>query len=173
MRWIKAQKELESRLADCLKERVCYNWDMTLFDDFRYIMKKFYIVVDGKTWFETNGDLWNDKVLEYGSQHTKPIYNFCWGLTPEARHYGVIMATKETGTVSVYMTEDIIQKYLNIYKIDKCLNHENYFFRVLAVLDRRTGRRKIKKLLENINSEPEWFRKYIILRAEAQNIYIG
>lgn len=83
------------------------------------------------------------------------------------------MATKETGTVSVYITEDILQKYLNIYKIDKCLNHENYFFRVLAVLDRRTGRRKIKKLLENIDSEPEWFRKYIILRAEAQNINIG
>lgn len=173
MRWIKAQKELESRLADCLKERVCYNWDMTLFDDFRYIMKKFYIVVDGKTWFETNNKLWNDKVLEYGSQHTTPKYNDTFWLTSEARHYGVIMAIKETGTISLFMTEDIIQKYLNIYKIDKCLNNENYFFRVLAVLDHRTGRRKIKKLLENIDNEPEWFRKYITLRAEAQNIYIG
>lgn len=171
MRWINAQKELESRLADCLKERVCYNWDMTFFDDFRYIMKKFYIVIDDKTWFEINEDLWKDKVLEYGSQHTKPENNFWWGLTPEAYRYGVIMAAKE-GIFNVEMTEDILQKYLNIYKIDKCLNHENYFFRVLAVLDHRTGRRKIKKLLENIDSEPEWFRKYIILRAEAQNIYI-
>lgn len=84
MRWIKAQKELESRLAGCLKERVCYNWDMTFFDDFRYIMKKFYIVIDDKTWFETNEDLWKDKVLEYGSQHTKPKNNSYWGLIPEA-----------------------------------------------------------------------------------------
>lgn len=170
MRWIKAQKELESRLAGCLKERVYYNFDGL--ESGGYI-KAFRITVDGKTWFETNEDLWKDKVLEYGSQHTKPKNNSYWGLIPEARRYGVIMATKETGTVSVYITEDILQKYLNIYKIDKCLNHENYFFRVLAVLDRRTGRRKIKKLLENIDSEPEWFRKYIILRAEAQNINIG
>lgn len=173
MRWIKAQKELESRLADCLKERVCYNFDGL--ESGGYI-KAFRITVDGETWFATNQESWRNKVLEYGSQHTKPKNNSYWGLTPEARRYGVIMATKEikkTGTVSVYMTEDILQKYLNIYRIDKCLNNDNYLFRVLAVLDRRTGRRKIKKLLENINSEPEWFRKYIILRAESQNIYIG
>lgn len=172
MRWIKAQKELESRLADCLKERVCYNFDGDELESGGYI-EAFRITVDGETWFATNKELWHNKVLEYGSQHTKPKNNSYWGLTPEARRYGVIMATKETGTVSVYITEDIIQKYLNIYKIDKCLNNDNYLFRVLAVLDHRTGRRKIKKLLENIDSEPEWFRKYIILRAEAQNIYIG
>ncbi|MDE6797118.1 MAG: hypothetical protein K2J36_03800 [Ruminococcus sp.] len=168
MRWYKAQKELENRLADCLKERVCYNFDGLEYD--KYIMA-FRITVDGKTWFETNDKLWKNKVLEYGSQHTKPKYNSYWGLTSEARCYGVVMVAKETGTVGLYITEDIIQKYLNIYKIDKCLNHDNYFFRVLAVLDHRTGRRKIKQLLKNIDSEPEWFRKYITLRAEAQNIY--
>lgn len=168
MRWGKAQKELENRLADCLKERVCYNFDGL--ESGKYITA-FRITVDGEMWSETNDELWKNKVLKYGSQHTKPKYNFYWGLTSEARSYGTVMATKETGTVSVYCVADIVQKYLNIYKIDKCLNHDNYFFRVLAVLDHRTGRRKIKQLLKNIDSEPEWFRKYITLRAEAQNIY--
>lgn len=171
MRWEIAQKELESRLADCLKERVCYNCDgyEAKSDP---CLKAFRITVDGETWFETNDDLWENKVLEYGSQHTKPKRNDYWWLTPEAHRYGTVMTAKETGIISKRMVEDFIQKYLNIYKIDKCLNHDNYFFRVLAVLDHRTGRRKIKQLLKNIDSEPEWFRKYITLRAEAQNIYI-
>ncbi|MDE6679207.1 MAG: hypothetical protein K2K02_09220, partial [Ruminococcus sp.] len=76
----------------------------------------------------------------------------------------------EIGVISLCNINDIMQKYLNIYKIDKCINHDNYIFRVLAVLDHRTGRRKIKQLLENIDNEPIWFRKYIRLRAEAQNI---
>jgi len=68
---------------------------------------------------------------------------------------------------------EMIHNYLNVYTIDKCLNHENYFYRILSVLDRRTGKRKIKSLLENIDSEPEWFRKYINLRADAENIHIN
>ncbi len=168
MRWSKAQNELYSRLANCLKKRVIYDIDID--EDTDTYIHGFRIIVDGETWLETNGELWENKVLEYGSQHTKPKFNDYWWLTPEARKYGVLMTTKEIGIINLNMIYEIMQKYLNIYKIDKCLNHDNYFFRVLAVLDHRTGRRKIKQLLENIDNEPIWFRKYIRLRAKAQNM---
>ncbi|MDE6502298.1 MAG: hypothetical protein K2L10_09465 [Ruminococcus sp.] len=170
MRWNKAQNELYSRLADCLKKRVIYDIDIDKYTDTH--IHGFRIIVDGETWFENNEDLWENKVVEYGSQHTKPPFNdFMW-LTLEASNYGVLMTAKEIGLINLHCIYDIVQKYLNIYKIDKCLNHDNYIFRVLAVLDHRTGRRKIKQLLENIDNEPIWFRKYIRLRAKAQNIYI-
>ncbi|MDE5557376.1 MAG: hypothetical protein K2J32_06730 [Ruminococcus sp.] len=70
------------------------------------------------------------------------------------------MATKEMGTVGMtgYSGDyfmSMIHNYLNVHTIDECINHENYFYRILAVLDRRTGNRKIKTLLDNIDSEPE------------------
>ena len=49
--------------------------------------------------------------------------------------------------------------------IDEAIAHDNYFIRLLAVLDARLGKRRIKALAGNIGNEPEWFRKWILLRA--------
>ncbi|MDE6425567.1 MAG: hypothetical protein K2K89_05470 [Ruminococcus sp.] len=57
------------------------------------------------------------------------------------------------------MRADLLTVLKTGYIIEECINHENYFYRILAVLDRRTGKRKIKALLDNIDNEPEWFRK--------------
>ncbi|MDE5861359.1 MAG: hypothetical protein K2H28_04120, partial [Ruminococcus sp.] len=123
----------------------------------------FYIRVDKETWFATNPQ-WTYKVKEYNRI---------------TRNYqkAVDMATKEMGTLDMFgYTEhedylmEMVHNYLNVYTIEECMNHDNYFYRILAVLDRRTGKRKIKALLDNIDNEPEWFRKYITLRATAQNI---
>ena len=48
---------------------------------------------------------------------------------------------------------------------DEAIAHGNYFIRLLAVLDARLGKRKVKELVNNIDNEPEWFRKWILLRA--------
>ena len=42
----------------------------------------------------------------------------------------------------------------------------NYFIRLLAVLDARLGKRRVKALADNIDNEPEWFRKWIMLRTQ-------
>ena len=42
---------------------------------------------------------------------------------------------------------------------------------MLAVLDRRIGKRTIKQLVDDITDEPEWIRKFIVLRAESEGIY--
>ena len=43
-----------------------------------------------------------------------------------------------------------------------------YHIRLLAVLDARLGKRRIKALADSIGNEPEWFRKWILLRAGTQ-----
>jgi hypothetical protein len=53
---------------------------------------------------------------------------------------------------------------LNVLSIEEAISHENYFIRLLAVLDTRLGKRRIKVLADNIDNEPEWFRKWILLR---------
>ena len=60
---------------------------------------------------------------------------------------------------------EYIHQYLNVLSIDEAIAHENYFIRLLAVLDARLGKRRIKTLADNIDDEPEWFRKWILLRA--------
>lgn len=176
--WSKTKKALESRLADCLKDRVYYTFaKYTYYDNcWDYVYPIFYIRVDKETWFSTNVN-WLDKVVQCANRQSGRKYNSYWGIRQEDLDNAVNMATKEMGTLDMLGHDDylmeMVHNYLNIYTIYECLNHENYFYRILAVLDRRTGKRKIKKLLENIDSEPEWFRKYITLRAEAQNIYIG
>jgi len=59
-----------------------------------------------------------------------------------------------------------IHDYLNVLPYEDSLQSENYFIRLLALLDRRLGKRRLKKNLENIEQEPEWFKKWVMLRGE-------
>ena len=48
--------------------------------------------------------------------------------------------------------------------IDKSLVSENLLVRIFAVLDRRVGKRTLKKIGENIENEPETFRVFYEIR---------
>ena len=63
-----------------------------------------------------------------------------------------------------------IHYYLNVLSADESLTNDNYFIRLLAILDKRVGKRRLRPLLDNIENEPEWFRKWIRLRCEAEGI---
>ena len=65
---------------------------------------------------------------------------------------------------------EYIHQFLNVLPIDEAIAHDNYFIRLLAVLDARLGKRRIKALADNIENEPEWFRKWILLRAGRNEI---
>ena len=49
-------------------------------------------------------------------------------------------------------------------------SNRNMLVRIFAVLDRRTGKRTLMKLLGNIDSEPEVFRRFLEIRARAEGI---
>ena len=54
--------------------------------------------------------------------------------------------------------------------ISEALNSENPIVRMFAVLDRRVGKRTLKKLKDNISNQPEWLRVFYIMRTQAENI---
>ena len=77
------------------------------------------------------------------------------------------------GLMDVHHIMRFIHEYLNVLSVKECLDGDNYILKMLAVLDRRAGKRTIKRLIDNISDEPDWFRKYIILRAENEGINIA
>ncbi len=53
--------------------------------------------------------------------------------------------------------------------IDKSLASENILVRIFAVLDRRVGKRTLKKIGRNIENEPKTFRVFYDIRMNAEN----
>ncbi|WP_298771772.1 hypothetical protein [uncultured Fibrobacter sp.] len=53
---------------------------------------------------------------------------------------------------------------MNELSFEESFTNENYFIRLLALLDKRLGKRRLKVLADGVDSEPEWFRKWIKLR---------
>ena len=149
--WSKTKQALESRLAEELKDRVKYNYAVFRRDGkCRTTCQVLSILVDGESWFHTNQRFWDEK----------------YKTRPEPEDNDII---RETGLVENYWggVMEFVHQYLNVLSIEESISHENYFIRLLAVLDARLGKRKIKELVDNIDNEPEWFRKWILLRAGA------
>ena len=54
--------------------------------------------------------------------------------------------------------------------IEKSLVSENVLVRIFAVLDRRVGKRRLLAMKDTIEEEPEWFKVFYYIRAEAEGI---
>lgn len=54
--------------------------------------------------------------------------------------------------------------------IEKSLVSENLLVRIFAVLDRRVGKRRLLAMKDTIEEEPEWFKMFYYIRAEAEGI---
>lgn len=59
--------------------------------------------------------------------------------------------------------------YLN-QPIESSLIGENALVRMFAVLDRRVGKRRLRRLVGKIDEEPEWLRQFYIIRLECEGI---
>ncbi len=54
--------------------------------------------------------------------------------------------------------------------IEQSLESRNALVRILAIMDRRVGKRRLQALAETWENEPEWIRFFLNLRLEAENI---
>ena len=166
--WSMTQKALENRLADCLKERVYYSY--AVYDTFKHNkvpcwgseFRVFYIRVDGETWLASDPDFFTHR-----SEYIAKGYTDYDAEMKAIKTYGKV----ETGfsiNNSSYDVMTFIHEYLNILNFEGSFYNDNYFIRLLAVLDRRLGKRKLKALVDKIDNEPEWFRRWVRLRAETE-----
>ena len=153
--WSKTKQALESRLAEGLEGRISYHYDVYRTNKCKEkpgwwtTMHVLSIFVDGTPWFSSNPMFNREKYREYPMPPDEEII-------------------RETGLVACEWgrpATQYIHQFLNVLSIEEAITHDNYFIRLLAVLDSRLGKRKIRELVDNIANEPEWFRKWILLRS--------
>ncbi len=56
--------------------------------------------------------------------------------------------------------------------IEKSIESENMLVRIFAVLDRRIGKRRLQKIMKNIEKEEKSFQEFFAIRAKAEGIGI-
>ncbi len=138
--WSKTRQVLENRLPEDLNGRVKYIYEVMCVGSHGCKDHVFTILVDGEPWFHSSPINWEQKL-------------------ESIRDEGIV--SNIYGAAMKY-----VHQFLNVLSIDEAISHENYFIRLLAVLDARLGKRRIKALADNIENEPEWFRKWIMLRSQ-------
>lgn len=167
--WSKTKKGLMSHLADSLQERVVFN--MEVYERYRYCEWVFYIFVDKEMWFASNPNIWIEtRKREEQMRNECKMKNNDWEKGRTIRRIAEQQAIKETGYLSTDKIMERVHDYLNVANIEECLNRQDYFLYLLAILDRRVGKRRLKMIYENITDEPQWIQKYILLRAEAEGL---
>lgn len=150
--WSKTKQTLESRLPEDLKGRVKYHYDV--YRDGSSEIQSMSIRVDGEVWFCTDPRFWSELYkMDYKGRNGLEVI-------------------KNTGYVGNSWGEAMkyVHQFLNVLSIDEAIASENYFIRMLALLDSRLGKRRIRKLSEHVDEEPEWFRKWIMLRLTKKRV---
>lgn len=171
--WTKTKQIMEKRLAESLKGRVTYNYSQRTTKHHGSVMKAFHIHVDKKTWYATNLQAYT----AIQCAHDELIENLdddrgYWQKYNATEDEGESIALKREGLVDEYTVPRYLHEYLNVCSIDDCMSGKNYFLYMLGILDHRTGKRRIEKMFRNIYSEPEWIRKFILLRAGAEGLIV-
>lgn len=146
--WSKTKQVLESRLPEDLKGRVKYNYDV--YRDGSTEIQVFSIIVDGEVWFHTNPKFWDELYKPHPNCCTANEMDVIWRSGYVENCYGSAMK--------------YVHDFLNVLSIEDSATNENYFIRLLALLDSRLGKRRIRKMAQYIDQEPEWFKKWIRLR---------
>ena len=159
--WSKTRQILESRLAENLKGRVSYHYDVYRTNKDRENrlwfteMHVFSILVDGEVWFSTNPqyymELYRSDASSICSQANK---------NELIKRFGYVPACDFSSESVMFY----VHRFLNELSFEESFANENYFIRLLALLDKRLGKRRLKALADVVDSEPEWFRKWIRLR---------
>lgn len=181
--WSKTKKALYERMAPSLRGRVTYMVQVyqrgkcecaicgNNYKQFAIVLDKTEVYTIGGAGAFFYGEIQNRVLEEYHLTNRMLDY---WDTDPGGKNREKVNRRMfyYTGTM---LFNDLLKKihiYLNFASIEECLSKEDYFLYLMAIFDRRVGKRKIKEIYEQIDSEPEWIRKFIRLRAEAEGIVL-
>lgn len=91
------------------------------------------------------------------------------GLTRREVFERAIVSALEKGVLDTQVVIFTAYKVINS-PIEASLYGENPLARMYAVLDRRTGKRRLKRLAGRINEEPEWLQQFYLIRLQTEGI---
>lgn len=161
--WSGLNKQLSELLCDSLKNRITYF--LTRYNKVHDAYGRAAICLDGKelvcfSWINMYRQEEDISQLDFTVDDN-------WGYdSPEI---------KEKWDASCqYYEDDFLEAvliFLNM-PLEKALDSDNYIIKILAIMDRRTGKRTLKKIKESGQylNYPEWAKQFYCLRLEIDKI---
>ena len=174
--WSKTRNILEQDfLCEKLRGRVQYFF--TIYHDADDQSGRFAVRVDGEEIFRANPyneRYYNDFFDVLRQEENVPFMK--WDgkkflFEEENREIGeksALLAIRD-GKADSYDVIRSIKEYLN-QRVEESLRSENLLLRMFAVLDRRTGKRTLLKLVDSYRNLPEWLQRIYELRFAAEGI---
>lgn len=168
-KWSKVKKNLESFICDSLKSRV--DFFVVNYKKAHDGLGRAYITVDKKEVLnmctytaESRQNAIYDDLRFPDKNYRVDDYDTNRRISDKA--YELI---KEEGIFGQYDFFDALEVYFSD-SIDKSLNSDNMLIKILALLDKRTGKRTLEKLKDTIKNDAEIVNSFYKLRCEAENI---
>lgn len=156
--WAGLKKQLSETLCDTLINRVTYF--LTRYHDVHNSYGRAAILLDGKemvcfSWIE----------MYYQERDITPLYNEM----PCFPYEELVKKMKSKWDANcTYYEMDFLEAVLQFRNmpIQEALESENYIIKVLAIMDRRVGKRTLSRILEEAayNDFPAWVRQFYELR---------
>ena len=179
--WSGLRKQLENEfLCPKLRGRIQYfvtHYHSAPDDDGRIAIR-----VDGKEYIMGNPYAYYGNGYAVMENRIKREHNIPWrqwsssGILYEEENRAVEKYVKnlalQDGNFEIYDITDAIRIYTQS-PIKMSLQHENPLVRLFAALDYRVGKRRLIKLADTIEQQPEWLQFFYLLRLEAENVKIS
>ena len=156
--WQYLNKQLNKRLCEGLRGRITYF--LTRYHTVHNSYGRAAIRLDGK---EFAVFAWNNGYLLEYAEHE------LWENNASKEEYQKL--NREFAEKGILSEWDFLQAATDFLQmpIADAFNSENYLVKILAVMDRRIGKRTLQKLAANeeYKSYPEWVRRFYELRLSA------
>lgn len=174
--WSRIRKKLEQEfLCETLRGRVQYFF--TIYHGAPDEAGRFAVRVDGKEIWKANP--FNEGAYDRIAKEIKQAGNIPrrkWDgnriLHDEenrAAEDAAVRAANDIGIASTWDVLGAVEMYMNM-DIGEALCSENAMIRMLAILDRRVGKRTLSKMRRQYESGPQWLRQFYLLRLQAEGL---
>lgn len=160
MIWSKLRKQLEERIYDELKGRVKF-----ISDTYRKqhdTPGRVAILIDNIEVFDMSTLKWSNKIDELESEKYK---EYDKGNKYLSTYEESKRELEEIGIVPQWDFYNRAHEFLNM-NIEDAINLNNKIINILAVMDRRVGKRSLQKLKDKFNNDLDIILKIIDLRLE-------
>jgi len=164
--WSKTRKRLEQDLlCEALRGRIRYF--ATRYRRAHDQFGRYCIVVDGKDVLNMPGETEYEIAREVYSRMVddRPPA----GMSLKNMYDEVEIEFKYGGIFGDWHFADALNEFFEC-SIEEALQSDNTLVRMLAVLDRRVGKRTLEKLKPTIDEQPKWLRYFYQLRLESESL---
>ncbi len=169
--WSKSKKTLEEKLAPCLAKKIEYvmetghkvPWGLSAKVEIKYLGEPIACFREGIDYL----------VGHYEFQERSMLSEITW--TKEETHQLFLKVQKQLWQEQNYTSSMFFKGMVEYFSlpIADALKHEQWMIRLFAILDRRCGKRTLRKLCQEINTYPDLLKEFYMIRLSNEKIPYG